>query len=197
MVNILGDRARHSSPAPSLPPQTVERVKQHLSETRRWCSARDSGLPLAARFRTPELAPDLEDESALPALEAELDVLAAKRRAALAGLEPSGPMATAADGRLLLCELDMSIGSGEAEAASQGFFDADDQPPWDLWLVCYGRTRSAQPEEPIACIVAWVPEALRPNADAGVRASSARCLHWVDQLPGALADQLRLEALAQ
>jgi hypothetical protein len=193
MVNVLGGR----SPSPpasaaSLPPHQVERLIGRLGETRRWCGARSSTGSVAARLRTAELAPDLEDELALPALEEALEVLAVRRRSALAAT-PEGEWGEIEGGRLLVCELDMSLGSGEAEAASEGFFDVDDRPPWDLWLVCFGKTRPAQPEEPIACLIAWVPDSLCARAEAGVRSSSSRCLHWVDEIGGTLTDQLAPE----
>jgi len=178
MVNVLGRRPPPAS-STSIPPHLADLLEQRLEETRAWCATRLDSAPISSRLRTPGLAPDLEEESALPALEEALTLLAASRRRALDA--DTGSRARAQEtGRLLICELDMSIGSGEAEAASEGFFDVDDRPPWDLWLVCFGRTRPARPEEPIACLVAWVPESLYAQAEAGRRASSAGSLHWVD-----------------
>lgn len=193
MVNVLGGRSPSKPPsAASLPPHQVEQLMGRLREIRGWCATRRSTGPVADRLRSAELAPDLEEESALPALEEALDLLTMRRRSALAAAQDR-ERGEVEGGRLLVCELDMSIGSGEAEAASEGFFDVDDRPPWDLWLACFGKTRPAQPEEPIACLIAWVPDSLRARAEAGVRSSSSRCLLWVDEVGGALADQLAPE----
>ena len=68
MVNVLGGRLPSKSPSvASLPPHQVEQLMGRLREIRGWCATRWSTGPVADRLRSAELAPDLEEESALPA----------------------------------------------------------------------------------------------------------------------------------
>jgi hypothetical protein len=152
----------------------LARVATRLEAVRLWAATRSESLPVASRYRSATLAPDLEESLSPASLEATLYELAGRRDAARA----TDPGPVCPGGRLLVCEIDMSIGDGRSEAASEGFFDIDDRPPWDLWLVSHGRRRREQPVEPITCLLVWVPESLVPYAQAGITANRCGCLYW-------------------
>ena len=60
---------------------------------------------------------------------------------------------------------------GAARAASHGYFDDRDAPPWDTWV--------AYLEEPgRSYVVAWVPPQGLESATAGIEA--ARSLAWLE-----------------
>jgi hypothetical protein len=185
VVNLLGPtrrRPRHTDLESELTSDRRLRLDERLADVRRWWTRLPADLPIDRRARTRSLEPRLEDEPTLAALDAALLVLAQKR----ARLCDSPPVAGPSDrrpaptGRLLVCEFDLSLGGGESEVASRSLFDLDDRPPWDLWLVVWGRTRANRPDEPLTCLLAWIPDEWWGHAEAGIAANPTRMLYWVD-----------------
>jgi hypothetical protein len=72
-------------------------------------------------------------------------------------------------GKLLLYEPLETVSDGAAEAASRGFFDVEDAPPWDTWFL-YSN----------GAIYSWVPNSMIPFAQAGIDANPVDCIHWVN-----------------
>ncbi len=184
-MNLLGSarrRLRHADLEGELTPDRRAELAKRLEDARGWWARLPTELPIARRARTPSLEPRLEEEQTLAALDAALLVLA-ESRARLCeserGDDPTDPTRLPT-GRLLVCEFDMSIGGGEAEVASRSLFDVDDRPPWDLWLVAWGRTRASRPDEPLACLLAWIPDEWRGHAQAGIAANPTQALYWLD-----------------
>ena len=68
-------------------------------------------------------------------------------------------------GRLLIYVPRENVLDGASRHASNGFFDAYDCAPWDLWLQYSDRT-----------LISWVPEMLFPIAQAGIDANPVECL---------------------
>jgi len=180
MVNLLARSRADGAWEPSLTDAQLVLLARRRDDAVLWFAIRaGAGQPLAHALRTPALEPDLEESASLPALAAALAVLAERRAERVAAAAPRAPEVSA-PGRLLICEFNMSIGSGESEVASRGFFDVMDRPPWDTWLVAFGRTHHSQPDQPIECLLSWVPETAVETVDAGVRANRCRCLRWLD-----------------
>ncbi len=75
--------------------------------------------------------------------------------------------ATPSQGRILLCFPMETVSCGAAEAASRGFFDAEDVPPWDTWFWYAGQV-----------ILCWVPDGFISRAQAGIDANPVDCIHW-------------------
>jgi hypothetical protein len=190
MVNLIGRGTPAQSAAPPLRPDVLAQLEARLATTRRWCALRPADLPVSRRLRTPILEPDLEDEPSLAALEAALHELAERRRAQLEQIEWAAGVTPPRPGRLLVCEVNMGLGDGLAEAGSRGFFDAADLPPWDTWLVAYGKTRPSEPDQPLESLITWVPEPLAELAAAGIAAHRSACLHFVEERRDGLAEQL-------
>ncbi len=204
MVNLLPPPPPAADPPPApLSPEALRLLRERLEQVRAHWSRRPPDLRPVARLRSPVLEPDLEEEATLAGLEAALQRLTRRRAEWLAGQfgpdlrdPPHGegaPEGRAVEGRLLVCEINMSLGRGEAEVHSGGYFDVDDRPPWDHWLVCFGRTRPSQPDEPVECLLVWVPHELEPLARAGVEANAGQCLYWVGERDEGLARQLAEE----
>jgi hypothetical protein len=77
---------------------------------------------------------------------------------------------------------------GAANEASQGYFDADNVPPWDTWT---WFVREANTEGRWASyLVSWVPSAFLARARAGVDANPEGCIAWVSDLRTAFTRKL-------
>ena len=75
-------------------------------------------------------------------------------------------------GRLLGYFPDEDLACGTAEAASGGYFDINNVPPWDTWVLL-----TEQPDQPRksrgTCLIAWVPPAFISRAQLGIEANPA------------------------
>lgn len=72
-------------------------------------------------------------------------------------------------GRLLVYFPAENVEDGASRAASSGFFDPYDAPPWDAW-VHYAE----------GVLISWVPEGFVTRAQAGIDANPVDCIHWAD-----------------
>lgn len=70
-------------------------------------------------------------------------------------------------GKLLVYVPRDNLADGAAEYASNGFFDADNTPPWDTWFHYSGGK-----------LFAWVPEVLIPLAHKGIEVNPEECIQW-------------------
>lgn len=100
-----------------------DQYRRRLQETRRWCSARQPIRDPQRDLRTPALEPAVAEWPSFDELDAAVSELAEKRRERI---DPGGGDDR---GRLLICEYNNSITSGESEAETHGFFDVADRPP--------------------------------------------------------------------
>jgi len=71
--------------------------------------------------------------------------------------------------RLLIYEPLETVDDGAADAASKGFYDLHDAPPWDTWFL--------YADQAIFCCV---PEFAIPRAQDGIDANPVDCIHWAD-----------------
>jgi hypothetical protein len=72
-------------------------------------------------------------------------------------------------GRLLLFAPDDNLADGAAEYGSLGFFDVDNVPPWDTWIVMFGKY-----------LVSWVPPQLIRLVQEGLDVNPEQCILWAD-----------------
>jgi len=85
------------------------------------------------------------------------------------------------DVRLLYYEPSANLWDGAACAASKGYFDLEDAPPWDTWL-CFVDAKF---------VVAWVPENYVDRVDSGIGVTIADCLGWAERRDGEFTRMLR------
>jgi hypothetical protein len=78
--------------------------------------------------------------------------------------------AYAKGGRILLYIPQENLADGAAQVSSGGFYDADNVPPWDVWV---GFSNSA--------LVSWVPPTLIEVAQMGIDANPENCIRWSDE----------------
>jgi hypothetical protein len=82
-------------------------------------------------------------------------------------------------GRLLVSSILESVMDGASDAASSGWFDAADLPPWDTWL-CYGTLFSDR--QPYADgLVSYVPLEFVPRVQRGIDANPVDCHAWATE----------------
>jgi len=93
---------------------------------------------------------------------------------------------------LLVCEVNESISSGESEAETNGFFDLDDRPPWDTWVV--SAPRPAEYESPT--LISWIPSNLAAVVDRGIHVNPYGCIFWLADADRLLAEWQMARALA-
>jgi hypothetical protein len=77
-----------------------------------------------------------------------------------------------ASGRLVYYEPSRNLADGAACAASRGFFDVENAPPWDGWL-CFADDRF---------VVSWVAPALIDRAGAGIEVNPEACIAWAEDV---------------
>jgi hypothetical protein len=148
-----------------------------------WCSLAETH----SRFRTPRLEPTLPEWPTAGDLERAVQALVMSRRTLLAGRSVGG-----VQGRLLVCEVNESISSGESEAATQGFFDINDRPAWDTWVASVPRL----PESSEATLISWVPSELVGVVGQGIEVNPYDCIFWLADAERLLAEWPVARALA-
>jgi hypothetical protein len=72
-------------------------------------------------------------------------------------------------GRLLLYAPQDNLACGTAEYLSLGFFDVDNVPPWDTWILMLGKY-----------LVSWVPRQLVRLVQEGLDVNPEQCTLWAD-----------------
>ena len=100
-------------------------------------------------------------------------------------------------GRLLAYFPDESLAGGVAQMESEGFFDADNIPPYDTWVWMVRNVRAfdyrdgGQGELEANYLVAWVPPDFVAVASAGVDANPQECILWLDTLDDEFVQSLK------
>lgn len=90
-----------------------------------------------------------------------------KRRGFLAG-QCGAISAEPNVGRLLVYEPIQSVSDGGSQYSSAGFFDQDDAPPPETWVLYLDGK-----------LYAWVPACVNTLADHGVDTNPVNCIEWV------------------
>jgi hypothetical protein len=125
----------------------------------------------------------------------------AARRATILGSRPRQEeqeiRSTAASGRLLLFDPFCSTGDGLSAGDSEGFFDQDDNPPWDTFLQYFidprddktnGFSRAALCDG----VICWIPGPFVKLADDGIRCNVLGSIKWLSN-PGLQLPELLKE----
>jgi hypothetical protein len=116
----------------------VTAFRHSLAETIAWCTAHAAPSDPEHCLRTPALRPGpLEHTQSLAERQACVSTLIQARSQLLqdAGVSPQTLATDLAGGRLLLFEPDETLSDGGAAVCSRRFFDDDNVPPWDCWVL--------------------------------------------------------------
>jgi hypothetical protein len=82
-------------------------------------------------------------------------------------------------GGLIYYEPTENMADGVSSAASAGFFDKCDCPPWDTWIYYV----EVQPKPTFNnYFVAWVPSELEYLAQAGINANMVQSIGWLNEM---------------
>jgi hypothetical protein len=153
----------------------LETLRQRLAEAAAWFEVAsripDSGFPRSDDFHPRHLEDDRKRAVRWVAND--------RRRA----LPRSGErMSDRIEGRLLSFAPDETLSDGAAESVSQGFFNVENEPPWDLWLG-WVVEKSDRPREYLVC---WVPSNFVQAAADGIEVNPEVCIDWLPELEQAL-----------
>lgn len=150
-----------------------------IAEAVTWCSYKP--------FRSPELDPSAilshgafsSDSSSIQSwIEKRVDRYARalawinEQRAQLlakAKLEIVDPAHALSTSKLLIHEHLETVEDGASEAASMGFYDLQDAPPWDTWFLYAGRK-----------VFCCIPDGAISHAQAGIDMNPVDCIRWED-----------------
>jgi hypothetical protein len=159
--------------------ETLKRGWLHrkITDTKQWQSAmvllkqlRDSLGPMDRKLRSPELKPSFGlDEFGNDALWARAAAEVVAKRSRLTAETSVRKADTNVGGRLLLYSPSENLACGAAEASSNGFFDANNVPPWDIWVDFSEGT-----------LLSWVPPALVDLAQMGIYVNPEGCIRWAN-----------------
>ncbi len=96
-------------------------------------------------------------------------------------------------GRLLVYFPDAELADGAAEAATGGFFDVNNAPPWDTWVALF---RDAEADDAFAdYIVAWVPAIFVELAAGGIDVNPEGSVAWLADASTRVTSELRTQGL--
>jgi hypothetical protein len=150
--------------------------RRRLQEATCWCLARHPIRDPRRDLRTPDLKPSIDEWPTFAELDAAVTLLASRRRGSLGGRVDAEDRG----GRVLVCEFNSSITSGESEEVTNGFLDVSDRPPWDTWMFCTQRKTkgSTSSDDPLDLLVSWVPSSLVASVERGISVNPYDCIHW-------------------
>jgi hypothetical protein len=150
-------------------------LRREITDTKQWQKAmallkqiQDSLGAMDRNLRSPELKPSFGlDEFGDDALWAQAVAQVVAQRSQLTAGTSAEKRDMNIGGRFLLYSPSENLACGAAEASSNGFFDVNNVPPWDIWVDFSEGT-----------LVTWVPPALLDVAQMGISANPEECIRW-------------------
>jgi hypothetical protein len=151
-------------------------LRRKITDTKEWHQAmallkqvRDSLGPMEAKLRSATLKPSFrlnEFGTNAPWAEAVAEVVS-KRSQMPGRISMEEGLRLSTNGRLLFYYPHENLACGAAEVSSNGFFDVNNVPPWDIWVDFSERT-----------LVSWVPSTLLEAAQMGIDMNPEGCIRW-------------------
>lgn len=161
------------------PETRIAYFRRSLIETVTWCQLTQPGPPDTG-FRSRELNPEGNLDPAHYSFSLVESVcrrraeLLKERKATL--LHDFGKA-----GQLLVFYPALSLFDGAAELSSDGYFNVNNEPPWDTW-VYFGETpESLEPEDYRFFLLSWVPDSYLSIAQRGIDANPEGCIEWLSK----------------
>ncbi len=168
LANRLFDEARTTYSRLGL--RSVSETDEWKRAWTNWSQVRESSGPLESRLRNPVLMPS----RALDELGSDSDWLqtvseVVSKRSAQNQQNPSVEAQSISidSGRFLIYFPHENLADGAAQVGSNGFFDVNNVPPWDLW-VSFSE----------GALISWVPLGLIELAQMGIDANPEECIRW-------------------
>jgi hypothetical protein len=179
---------------------TLESFKWRLAETIAWREYKKT-------LRSEELMPEWWTEIAigqhvfskmtLIQRTREFDELSNKRAALFKQVNkyPIQPAKNLSGGRLVICDVEMSVWDGASEQASNSFFDVYDAPSWDVWLFCLPETDVRG--QHYSSFMAWVPPAYLTFVGKGIDVNPVANIVWAENSDSSFIQTLREAGFVQ
>ena len=163
-------------------------IRKGMQEALRWYEV-NLGTANSFVMRSPELNPgqaltDSKDRQVL------VDMVRAKRSRLLTGRTPKAAELPK-EGNLLIYYPDLTLSDGAAQLASEGFFDADNEPPWDTWVFCGRYDGFNNPEDYGTFLLSCIPRDFRHRVNRGIQINPERCLEWAKESRHPFVSELR------
>ncbi|HEX8246509.1 MAG TPA: hypothetical protein VF541_23595 [Longimicrobium sp.] len=160
---------------------------RRLAETAVWCDTRADLADPSGSLRCEQLRPPLLSRDPFAAVRG----VGTRRETLLrlAGQAPAGPFG----GRLLVYFPEANLSDGAAEAASGGWFDVFNTPPWDTW-VAFAADDAAPDRSYAGYLIAYAPPVFLDACASGIWANPEQCLTWLEDADVAFRDLLRRHA---
>jgi hypothetical protein len=150
--------------------RSVAGIKQYQHAVALLKEIRDLLGPMDSILRSPELKPSFSlDQFGDDTLWIEAVEEVVTLRAGFVAGNIDEQLLSDGGGRFLLYRPSENLACGAADASSNGFFDTNNVPPWDLWL---GFSDGA--------LVSWIPPDLVDVAAMGVFVNPEECIKWAD-----------------
>jgi hypothetical protein len=151
----------------------LPRFTRSLFETVAWFdrqSLHDLCGPMKDKLRSPALKPSFSlDQFGNVELWAEAVAEVVAKRSQLIGRISQQRLEISNSGRLLLYYPQEQLADGAAEYSSNGFFDVNNVPPWDIWVDFSEHI-----------LVSWVPPGFIEAAQIGIDVNPEQCIRWAD-----------------
>ena len=153
----------------------IDYVRRSLLETMTWCELTPIEPPVS-RFRSPLLNPGNNLD---PAHHSSFLVDTVCRRRAELLKERKTPLLPelAKNGQLIVFYPSLSLSDGAAELSSDGYFNSDNEPPWDTWIY-FGETQQNSQPDYSFFLLSWVPTSYAAIAQHGIDANPEGCIEW-------------------
>jgi hypothetical protein len=149
-------------------PRKIADTKQYRNAMVLLGQIRDALGPMDRKLRSAELKPSFGlDAFTDDALWAKAVAEVVERRSQLTAGTSAEKRDTNLGGRMLLYTPSENLACGAAEVSSNGFFDVNNVPPWDIWVGFSEKT-----------LVSWVPPALLDVAQMGIYVNPEGCIRW-------------------
>jgi len=163
-----------------------------LAQTIAWCAPRARVEDPSGSLRDAQLGPRLLEVDRASVVRS---VVTLRQRTFSFDLPPVQRRSDLQGGRLLVYFPDADLADGAAEAATAGFFDVNNTPPWDTWVALF---RDAEAHDAFAdYIVAWVPAAFVSHAASGIDVNVGGSLAWLADASTRVTSELRMQGLVE
>ncbi len=185
----------------------MDAFRWRLAETIAWCRQSSPTGNVANSLRSYYLRPiAFRFEQTIEQMQALVEDLAEERVRMLHWYTrwhgwkyPNEPAKNLSEGRLLIYDPGGQLADGAAEVETEGFFNLDNEPPWDAWI-CFidNKVDKANGEEHPNTwhrldyyVVSWIPPSLIEMVTAGINVNAEACIAWATDVDTLFTRQLK------
>jgi hypothetical protein len=181
----------------------IETFRWRLAETITWCSTHarldDPRDSLRSRYlRPPTFWYAVKGVYSPESIVDKLTELRAKELVDWRGERTvKAPASDLAGGRFLLYFPYANLADGAAAGESGGFFNTDNEPPWDTWI-CFLDDAPRWYEHEVSYqyyLISWIPPEFIDIANASIEVNPEMCIQWASEVQSPFVGELRRAGL--